>query len=363
VSGADSTIRVHILGDAKGLSATLKQGEKSVGGFDASARKLVGGIGIAVAADKFLDFANDALGEADRLGDATERLGLQLGDLSPPLEAAAGGFAKLGQSKQDVLELEAAFADIATTAQVGEPAIAGFADEAAATAAAVALLGDQDAATVIDLIGKAGAGSEKAMRALGISVTNTEVVARALADTGKSTADSLTEGELAGARYALVLDALKPKLDAVAEGSADVEQRQSELQARWETLTGSIGAGIEGPLTDLLGWILAGIDGFDKLGAHIDATGDRMVILEAAAKGLIDVLQAVLTLLGSIPQGIGDALNIPRLPLQGGGFAQGSLDRPTNVTLNVQPRDSADTERAVIDAIRTYDSRNGGGIL
>jgi hypothetical protein len=228
----------------------------------------------------------------------------QLGDLSAPLIAAADDFERLGASQGDMLDLQAAVVDVGTALQIARPELAGMATEAAKTASGLALITDTDADTWIDQIGKAAAGGDRAMRALGVSVTDAEVVARALATTGKDTAEALTDGEQAAARLDLILEALAPRIEEVTTGSADLEQRQAELQARWETLTGRIGAGIEGPLNDLLAWIITGIDGWallsDRIGGFDKAIGDaltpvaRMIDLQ---RELIGVLAQAIALL------------------------------------------------------------------
>lgn len=363
----NSAIKVAILGDAKGLQKELATSERGIKGFATSGKALVGGIVAAGAGAAVLDFAQTALGEADRLADAGQRLQLTLGDdLAGELQKSADKMSDLGLSAQDVLELEAAFADTATALGAANPAIASFADDAAATAAAVSLLGDQSPDEVIDLIGKAAGGSEKALRALGINVTDAEIAARAMADTGKRTADALTDADLAAAGYALVLEALQPKLDAVANSSGDVEQAQAALEAKFETLTGKIGAGLEGPLNDLLQWMLNGIEGWEMLADAVPGFMDELRKLETPLGNVADLLADIVGLagdfirldLGGILGRIG-GIGGPR----GGKVTAGDVSRSgggaPSVTVNVNGGDPAETERAVRRAVRGYNDRNG----
>jgi hypothetical protein len=356
VADANSQIKVAITGDAKGLQRELGQADKAVGGLSASAGKLVGALALTGAAVAVADFGRTALAEADRLGDATQRLELQLGDLSDELVRGAGNFAKLGLSTQDVLELEAAFADAATAMGLADDQIVAFADDAAATAGAIALISDMDADKVLDQIGKAAGGSIRAMRELGVTFTDAEVEARALADTGKSTAAALTDAELAAAAYAIVLEQLEPRLAAVAEGSGDVEQKQAELEAKWETLTAKIGEGLQGPLTALLEWIIQGIEGWELFGEWVGS-------VEQDVRDLLGPIAAAVQLLNDLVAALRQVdafgnFDIPTVTRSGSGSGQGS-SWGTNVTLNVVPNDSADTERAVQQAIRDYAARNG----
>lgn len=329
----DSRIVVKIIGDAKSLTGALNTADRSIG---RTAKNLAVGAVALVGVKEAFDFLGESNKEADRLADATQRVEIQLGDLSGQLIETADDFSKLGQSKQDILEMEAAFADIATATGIADPVIASLADNVAATAAAVALLGDQDPATVVDLIGKAAGGSEKAMKALGVSLTDSEVAARAMADTGKTNAKTLTDQELAAARLELILEQLKPKLDAATTGTGDLEQRQGELGARIETLQAQLGEKLAPALADVLGFINdeiaaipGAIEGWKMLGAAIENFGRTAL---GPLGNVRDALEGILDLLGQVAGGI---------PRSGGFQTKGERDR------------------SIADAQRRENERNG----
>ena len=364
---ANSTIRVNIIGDADSLAKAAAKGERAIGGFGMSVGRVAAGFGALFATDKLLDFAQETLGEADRLGDALDRLEGQLGsDLTRAIDDAAGGMAHLGQSRQDVLELAAAFTDTATALGVGAPDIAAWADDAAAIAAALALQGVGDAAGNIDAIGKAAGGSERALRELGINLDKSAVEARALQDSGKDTPDLLTDSELAAAGYALVLETLQKRLGDTSVANADLEQSQAELGARWETLTGMIGAGLEGPLNDLLKWIIDGIEG---LALMIERWDDFAAAIKKALGPIGDVAGALFDLLGIINDvitGLQDVVGGKAAADLRGASGQisgapggGGSPSSRSTTVNVYGGDPAETERAVRRAITDYGERNG----
>lgn len=300
---ADSTIRVNIIGDAKSLQRATDKAEGSVGGLNKTLVKAGAAIAAAFVVENVVEFGSAAVKEADRVGDAAGRLESSLGDLSQPLIDAADEFARLGASEGDMLELEARIVGIGTALGLTKEQLAGTATEAATTAAALALITDTDADTWMENIGRAASGSEKALRALEISLTDTEVIARAMADTGKANADALTDSELAAARLELILEKLAPRIAEVTGGTGDLEQRQAELQARFETLTGKIGAAIEGPLNDLLGFILSGIDGFEMLATKLNDA-------DVAFGNVTDVIKAMLGPIGLVIDGVGELINV-----------------------------------------------------
>jgi uncharacterized phage infection (PIP) family protein YhgE len=358
VARGDSTIRVNIIGDAKSLQKAAGKSEKAVGGIGKAAVAAGGLLAGAFAVDAVFDFGQSALNEVDRVGDATARLEAQLGDLSKPLIEAAGGMEELGQSRQDVLELEARFTDLATAAHLSAVEIAAGAPAAVEAAAALSLLGigGGDAATVLDLIGKAASGSDKPLKELGISLSDAEVEARAMADTGKTNAEALTEQELSAARLALIMEKLQPRIVAVTEGTADLEQKQKELDARLETLTGNVGDAIDGPLTDFLTWLILTGEQADAGAKALDGVSDAFDNIGGAAQAQIDDLRELIALLAQVAQFFpgGSALGFASQSV-GTGSRSGS-----GATVVVQGGSPEVIERAVRDAIN---HANGTGPL
>ena len=363
----DSKVTVKIEGDADGLGRELKKADKGIAGLSASTKGLLAGAAFAGVTAGAIEFGQTALAEADRVGDATTRLELQLGDLSDDLVATADQYSNLGLSKQDVLEQEARFADIATGLGIVDAAIAGTADEVAATSAALALLGEGTIEGNVDLIGKAAGGSIKAYKELGIWIDEAAVAQQAMKDTGKTNEDQLTKGELATARLKLVMEALKPKLDAVASGQGDVESKTAAVQAKFETLQGEIGSALEGPLEDLLDWILSGIDGLGMLGDAIDGVKIDLKELPGPIGAAITQLRELLKLAGLIPDLQKGAGRVDKGGSSNGGSSSGGGSSgggggtfvPQSVNINVAPTGGADMEKAVVDALRAYNRKNG----
>lgn len=348
---ADSTVRVNIIGDAKSFQKAASQSEKASGRIGSAAKTAGGIIAGAFAVDAVLDFAQTALSEADRVGDATTRLQEQLGDLSAPIIEAAGHMEELGGSQGDVLELEATFADIGTAAGIADDKLAPMAVSAAEAALALSLITDRDPSEIITDIAKAAGGSEKPLKNLGINLTDAEVAARAMADTGKPLADTLTDGELATARMELIMEKLAPRVDTVTGAEADLETQQRTLQAKFETFTGRVGDALDGPLTDLLTWVLAGIDGFDLLGGKIDEVDDALKGATGGALGLLDVLKRVLAFAGQ--HGLANLIASSSGAVRTGSIS-GSQGAPhPGITVNVQGGSPEVVEQAVLRAVQS----------
>ena len=257
---ASSVISVSIIGDAKKLIAATKTADAATGGLVKSGLKtfgLLAGAGIGI--DKAFDFVQDSVKEADRLGDATSRLNRLIGKAdTQKLAEMAENFHNIGLSKQDVLELGANFATVVAPLELNPGLVGDFADDVAATAAAMSLVDAEgrDPSVFVDLIGKAAGGAAKPLKELGISLSDSEVEARALKDSGKDLPGQLTDTEKATARLHIIMEKLAPVLRDAAGASTDVETKQRDLQAQTETLAGKLGEELSPALNDVLGFLL-----------------------------------------------------------------------------------------------------------
>ena len=369
LGGASAKIAVAFVGDARDLRNASRDAEKSVSGFGKNAGKGAGAVGALFAVDQVFAFGDAALAESDRIGDAISRLTGQLGtELTGAVDAVADDFTHLGQSRQDILELAAGFADMATALGIGAPDIAAWADDVAAIAAALELQGIGDAATNVDLIGKAAGGSERALRDLGINLDEAAVQARALHDSGKDNPELLTDSEIAAARLAEVMDTLKTRTGDLNAANGDLEQSQAEVQAKWETLTGKFGEAIEGPLNDLLGWIISGIEGWELFAENLDLVRSELRKTLGPIYAVTDALAALVALWedardsgalsGRTPSG---------RPLSGtdrgtsgpGSDTRSPSQRSGDVIVNVNGGDPAQVEREVDNALRRNSWRTG----
>jgi hypothetical protein len=276
---ASSIIRVSIVGDADKLTAALGQAEGKVKGIATK----IGAAFIALQVGReVVDFGDESVKQFDRLTDATTRLENQLGGLSAGLVDTADDFSKLGLSAQDVLEMEARFADLGTAIGLSDNAIASTAENVAATAAAFSLLTDKNPDTVLDLISKAAGGSAKAAKELGVTL-----------DDSLNPAQQLTS----------ILEQLAPALADVTTGSSDLEQKQKELGARIETLQAQLGEKLAPALETVLQFILDEIDAIPAAIAGFEMLGKAGEDFARAVLGpfgnVRDVLADIVGLLGS----------------------------------------------------------------
>lgn len=311
MASASSVIRVSIIGDVKKLNTAFSQADKATGGLLASTARLATGLfALETAGTAAAGFIGDSIDEYDRLSDATFNLQTQLGTLAGPLIESAEGFERIGASKQDMIEMEARFADIATATGIADTEIAQFADDAAATAAAMGLLSDKDPSETLDLIAKAAGGSAKAAKELGVS---------------------LLDGVDPATQLKNILEQLKPKLDAASTGTMDLEQHQKAMEARIETLQAKIGEQLNPVLLDF--W------------EGLNLAADAMAGIPEDLKQIEDAARTILAPLGNLNDllgGIGDFFN---------------QKHSTTLTVNT----GGDFfDRALLDAVQREERRNSG---
>lgn len=371
---ADSTIRVNIIGDAQELSKAAGKAEKSIGGLGKAA--VLGGAAIAgaFAAEQLVEFGQTALKEADRVGDAMGRIEASLGpDLSRAIIDRADDFSQFGASEGDMLELEARIIDIGTAAGVAAADLAPFAEQAAAIASQLALVTDIDAATWIDKIGKAAAsGDMRSLRDLGIFLDDAAVNAQALIDTGKEFVEELTPMEIATARQTVVLGLLNDKYGDLFASADDLEGKQAELGAKFETLTGQIGSHIEGPLSDLLEITLTliekwelGIEVLGRLGVQFSQVLPPQI--KTAADGLAaflgilnDTIAGMNELIGLVTTGAGAGLTKGAGLFSGGPTSRGGKRASqSTTTVYVQGGSPEVIEQSVRRAVNGIARRSG----
>jgi hypothetical protein len=351
VAKSSSVISVSIIGDAKKLITAVGQADTATGGLVKSGAKIVG-TGIAVK--KGFDLIGDSLQEADRRGDALDRLKDKLGPVfTDRLETTADNFHEIGASSQDILELEAIYADLATSAGVAAPDIAASAEAMAASAIAAGQVHDEDPTAIIDAMGKAAGGATRGLKPYGVDLTTAAVQQRAMKDTGKDLPGQLTDTELAAARTALIIEGFAGQLNAATTGSGDLEIKQDELGSKFEEVGGKAG-NILAPalgvvldfINDEIDAIPSAIDGWNLLGGEIvDFAKFVGTPLKVTADLINNILGAWNTLAG---------ININNLPGGGGhGGGPGVTGRA--------PRNGGLSDAEIAAAQKRNRERNGLG--
>lgn len=313
----DSIIRVTILGDVKKLNAAIGEADKKVGGLIGSTAKVaVGGFIGLQAVDKAFDFLNTGLDNADKFGDALDRIaGATTPEFARRIEDIAFSMTDIGLSAPEVGDLAAKFTDLATAAKVTEPTILAITPHMLELASAIAATTGKPLDEVINDIGKAAQGNQKPVSEYGV------VVDKALNP---------------DARLLDILDQLNKKFPDAKSAADDLAGAQDELAAKVDNLATKFGQMAEGPLT-------AVVDFFNHV---LDDIPRTVKMFEDLGGSIVGFARTVLGPLGNVRDLLEDITH-----LAGGG----SVKAPVGSTV---PRF---TEKSLVQAQAAFDDRNGNG--
>lgn len=276
---------VAIRPDTQGFGQELNQG------ISASAKGAAAALGAVIGGQQVVDFLRGAVDEASNLNEAVSLTSQTFGDSSAEILAFGETSAEsIGLANSEALQ----FANNIGGLFVG---LGSTREEAAGLSQDVLTLAS-DLASAKNLTGgtaealerlQAGiVGEVEPLRRLGVSFNAAEVEARALAETGKSSATALTEGEKAAARYGIILEQLGAQgvVGDFQRTSGGLANQQRILNAEWQNAQAEIGGALLPAVLDLVGAIRDGLPAVTLLG---DAFGTSA----SGASGLAQVLSLV----------------------------------------------------------------------
>lgn len=276
----DSIIRVSIIGDVKKLNTAIGEANRSMGGLLGSSARVIGGGFLAFAAiDKGFDAFNSTIDNADRAGDAMGRLASSVGDVNvEKLDSISRSFSDIGVSRPDFLEIVAGFSEFATASgKISASEIESMAGGVAQFAGAMGRLKDVDPATLGDDIAN--------------FISGTRGAAAAAKELGLPFDSALTPAE----RYAQLMEKLPGLLEEVTGANAGLDDKQSRLQAQWETLGSDVGPVFEDVLSGILDAIQGQVDaipgairGYEMLGDRLASVAQQLYSPWARLRDIID---------------------------------------------------------------------------
>ena len=354
-------IVVRVVTDTKGLDAGLAS---TTGKITRTANQLKGialGIGATIVAAKVLSVFGDAVRLYDDLNDANDVLRVKLGAVADAVIALEDKFTDLGLSNVEAATLAVRVTDLGDAAGVASSKIAELAGPTLAAAGAIEQLkGTDPEATITAILKAATTGSLKPLQQLGVYLSEAEVNARALKDTGKATADALTEDEKATARWELILEKLNPQVQLATNGVKDLGDQQGILSAKWDTLLTKVAPPLEEFLAAIVGFISDMIDMIPSAVAGWEMLRQKLMEIATPIARLVDSMNTFLGQLRDIKNAAGGFPWISPVGTPfwsgfwgGGGPGVEGGNTTVNITTGADPS-------AVVRALRSYARDNGG---
>lgn len=211
---AERQLTVKLIGDAKGAVNAFGQVEKKAGGLGKTlgdVGKIAGGFlaanVIGAGFDAFKGFIGGSVEAASSLGESLNAVQQVFGDSAEKIlgwgDNAANSF---GLSQRAFNEMATPMGAQLKNLGFSQDDVADKTVNLAKRAADMASVFNTDVSDALAAINSALRGEGNPIERYGVSVNQTAVNLRALADTGKESADALTENEKASARLALIFE-------------------------------------------------------------------------------------------------------------------------------------------------------------
>lgn len=300
-------------GSIGGLDAASGLAAGSLGGLASEARGLGGGIGgaagaiaaIGTAAAVFTKEAIEARGASQRfdsaLGEMADRVE-NLDDIQG-LNTNLSELALTLGSDDDILRNVAArLFQLATASGVATEEAAVFTQQTVALGARAAALNPAlgDIGEVSDALSTAFVRGGRFAAKFGLDLNQAEINARALADSGKSTAEELTYVDKAMAGAAIATEKYGKNLDEViAGGATNAVVVQRRLQQTLRETVEALGMPLISPMFDLAREALPVVEEIGKALAALAKGGIPAVA--AALDGVTPILRMFSNLLEALP--------------------------------------------------------------
>lgn len=245
---ADRNVVVHILGDSRSYERALKRSSDSTkkfqrafdgfnsgrgGGLPALTGRGVGIAAVGVAAGIAISEVKDLSGAASDLNEEVNKNQVVFGRSSEAILDWSKTTAKaIGVSRTEALRAAGVFGNLFDTVGLGDAQAAQMSQRLVRLAADLASFNNANPSDVLDAIRSGLIGEAEPLRRFGVLLSEARVQQRAMADSGKTTAKSLTDQEKAIARYELILGDTKTAQGDFARTSGGLANQQRILKAR-----------------------------------------------------------------------------------------------------------------------------------
>jgi hypothetical protein len=236
---ADRDIRVRFRGDTRDLDAAFgrvrrgaDQTDKSVQGVGKSFGALKGAIvasGVLVVGSQVARFTKAMFDLGSSVEETASKFQTTFGSASASVSAFIADFGRMaGVTQSEGQNLLATTGAIAQGFGFAQSASADFAQQIFRTAADMASFNNLPTDDVLNRITAALAGERESMKRLGVVIMETDVQAKAFAQTGKTVAKELTQQEKATATLALITEkaaVAMGDLERTSDSSANVAKK------------------------------------------------------------------------------------------------------------------------------------------
>jgi len=340
VSTAVRRLEVRVTGDARDLSRTFAQVNRTVGQSDGHFRKassglsvLTRGAGIAVAAlggAGLVGQAFKATQAAGNLGEQVSKSGAVFGKAAPEIQRWGKTTATaIGLSNRAALEAAGTFGNMLVPMGLARAKAADMSRGMVNLAGDLASFNNADPTEVLDSLRAGLAGETEPLRRFGVFLNAARVEAEALALGLAKEGQEVSAAAKAQATYSLILKDTKDAQGDFTRTSGSLANQQRILNAEWENAQAELGQALLPAMTSLVGVTR------DVIGVTLEHKGTLVEVAKwagiagAAVGTYVGVTKsaaatsATLTSIRAAATGAGLAADGARLSFR--AFAQGGL--------------------------------------
>jgi hypothetical protein len=205
---------------------------------------------------------------------------------------------QLGIARADALTAANQFAALGQGAGISNDKLVEFSTSLVQAAADLSSFWNVPSSQALADLQSALNGQYEPLQKYGIKLTEASVAQRALADTGKTAVDQLTQAELATARYNLILEGLGPAAGNFALTQQEVANQTRIAQAQFKDAAANLG-------TLLLPYVLQAVQAFSDLVQRFQGLSPETQKWLLIAAGIAAVIGPAVTIIGALATAIG----------------------------------------------------------
>lgn len=257
---AGQTIQISVLADTKKFSSAMKRlsDESGLSRLGGTFKKFgqVAAVGLGAAAAAAGAFAAKGAAMASDLEQSIGGVDAIFKNNADQIHKWAKGAASdLGLSQNSYNELAAIIGTTLKNSGTPMDALAGKTNDLIGISADLAATFGGPVTDASNAMASALRGEFEPLRKYGVSLSQADIQARALADTGKKSAKDLTKQEKALATQALILSQSTDAQGAFARESNTLAGQQERLKAKFENITTTVGTYLLPVLTKVTAWL------------------------------------------------------------------------------------------------------------
>lgn len=253
---ATRKLEVQIVGDSKSLeraftrssaaatgfnrniTTTGRSVDKVAGGLGSLQKQFVGGIAIGAVAAGIKNLSDSASDLNEQISKSQQVFGASSREIEDWAKTTAESF---GISRTEALAATGTFGNLFNTVGIVGRRAGKMSEALVQLAADLASFNNASPTDTLDAIRSGLIGEAEPLRRYGVLLSEARVQQRALADTGKDTASSLTQQEKALARYEIILGDTKKAQGDFGRTSGELANQQRIMRARFADTSAELG--------------------------------------------------------------------------------------------------------------------------